>query len=98
MSGQRVSTAPLFRSVCALTGQQASDRFFAAAGPEADARIAESERLRVENADLRTHVEDLREALAERNAVIRRMHGQMVCLVDERDTAAALLAGLRGVR
>lgn len=47
-------TAPMFRSVDALTGErQDPSKFFAAAGPGADARLAELEALRAENAALK---------------------------------------------
>lgn len=50
-------SAPIHRTVCQLTGEQRSpSRFFAAAGPEADARIAEFEALKAENAALKGSV------------------------------------------
>lgn len=48
-------TAPMFRSVDALSGdrQDGPSKFFAVAGVEADARLAELEQLRAENAALK---------------------------------------------
>lgn len=86
-------TAPLHRSVCQFTGEQRPSRFFEA-NAAADDRLAELERLRVENADLRTNVADLREALENRNAVLRRLYGQVVAASEQRDVARATLVGL----
>lgn len=56
-------TAPAFRSIDQLSGEQASSKFFAALA-EADAQASELEALRVENAGLRCRNDELSAALS----------------------------------
>lgn len=92
-------SAPLHRTVCQLTGEQRGpSRLFAAAGPEADARIAEFEALKAENAVLRDsdigEVQQRNQELFEENGRLRARVSRLEAQLDEvraaRDTARAV--------
>lgn len=77
-------TAPIFRSVDALSGEVASTKFFEAVGPTADARIAELEALRAENAALKSEVPEWAQLAHD----IRRLTDRYCAHADEEQHAA----------